>query len=100
VIIAGFQSRGTRGSQLAEGATEVKIHGAYVPVRAEVVAIDAFSGHADSDDLMAWADTSREAPQTSFVIHGEPEASAALRTRLRGASWTAVIPKFGERVVV
>ena len=100
VIIAGFQSRGTRGSQLAEGATEVKIHGAYVPVRAEVVAIDAFSGHADSDDLMAWADTSREAPQTSFVIHGEPEASTALRTRLRGASWTAVIPKFGERVVV
>ncbi len=100
VVIAGFQSQGTRGRQLAEGATEVKIHGAYVPVRAEVVAIDAFSGHADSDELIAWADVHRTPPSTTFVIHGETEASMALRTRLRNAAWTSVIPRFGERVVV
>lgn len=100
VVITGFQSRGTRGRQLAEGATELKIHGAYIPVRAEIVAIDAFSAHADSDDLVEWADISRPAPVSCFVVHGEPEASGALRERLQAALWTTVVPRFGERVVV
>lgn len=100
VVIAGFQSRGTRGRQLADGATEVKIHGAYIPVHAEVVTIDAFSGHADSSDLLEWADTTRPAPLSCFIVHGEEEASVALRERLRAALWTAVVPRFGERVVL
>ena len=100
VVIAGFQAQGTRGRLLAEGATEIKIHGGYVPVRAEVVNIDAFSGHADASDLLAWADPSRDPPQTTFVVHGEPEASNALHDRLHAASWTAVVARYGERVVI
>ena len=34
IVLAGYQSMGTRGAALAAGAQEVRIHGAWVPVRA------------------------------------------------------------------
>ncbi len=99
VILPGFQAMGTRGRQLCDGVEHVKIHGAYVPVRARIVAIDSFSAHADVDELLLWADGSR-IPETAFVIHGELEASAALARQLRGLAWNAVVPRFAERVVI
>ena len=54
ILLPGFQAPGTRGDALANGAESVKIHGAYVPVRAEVVRLDAFSAHADQGQLLDW----------------------------------------------
>ena len=51
VLIVGFAAEGTRARDLAEGARTIKIHGEYVPVRAEIVQADAFSAHADADDV-------------------------------------------------
>lgn len=99
IAIIGFAAEGTRARQLAQGAHTVKIHGEYVPVRAEVVTFDAFSAHADAGELEQWA-TSAEAPQTCYAVHGEPAAADALASRLRGHGWTAVIPREGERVLV
>lgn len=100
VAIVGFAAEGTRARQLLEGATEIKIHGRYVPVRADVYSLDAFSAHADSDELVAWA-TATTAPSTCYVVHGEQHSSRALADRLRGdAGWTTVVPHQGERVVI
>ena len=69
-----------------------------VPVRAEICSIDTFSVHADSDELVGWMRPAR-APETTFVVHGEPAASAALRDRIdRDLRWTAIVPQHGERV--
>src|SRR5665647_3851608 len=46
VILTGYQAVGTRGRLLADGATELKMYGGYVPVRAEVVVDHGFSVHA------------------------------------------------------
>ena len=98
VAIVGFAAEGTRARQLLEGAKTLKIHGRYVPVRADVYALDAFSAHADCDELAAWA-TAAPAPSTCYVIHGEPSSSHALADRLHNdAGWTAVVPQQGERV--
>jgi metallo-beta-lactamase family protein len=98
VVLVGFQAEGTRGRALAEGAAAVKLFGRYVPVRAEVAVVDAFSVHADADELVEWMRPAR-APRTAFVVHGEPSASAALRDRLaHELEWTAVVPAHGERV--
>ena len=100
VLIVGFAAEGTRARDLVSGAHAVKIHGEYVPVRAEVLEIDAFSAHADTDDVLAWLATS-EPPLATYVIHGEPEASASLRARIdRDLGWTAAVPRLGERVVL
>ena len=100
VLIVGFAAEGTRARDLANGARVIKIHGEYVPVRAEVTEVDAFSAHADADDVLAWlADAPR--PEVTYVVHGEPSAAAALRDRIDSElGWTAVVPALGERVVI
>ena len=54
VLLVGFQAVGTPGRMLLDGAHEIKIHGQYVPVRAEIVEIEAFSVHADASELVDW----------------------------------------------
>jgi metallo-beta-lactamase family protein len=99
VILTGYQAVGTRGRDLAEGARTVKIHGRYVPVRAEVVVDDEFSAHADADELLAWLGRMPGEPRTVFVVHGERTASAAFARRIEDElGWPAVVPDLGERV--
>jgi metallo-beta-lactamase family protein len=100
VVLTGYQVPGTRGRALADGAREIKIHGRYIPVRAEVVDIRGFSAHADSGQVLDWLRQSPE-PRSVFVVHGEPESAAAfvesVHTQL---GWTAVAPRYQERVRV
>jgi metallo-beta-lactamase family protein len=99
VVLTGYQALGTRGRQLQDGATQVKIHGRYVPVRAEVVDVPDFSVHADAAALVDWLSGAPEPPQVVYVVHGEPDSAAALARRIREElEWFAVVPRFGERV--
>jgi metallo-beta-lactamase family protein len=101
VILTGYQAVGTRGQQLAAGAHTIKLLGRYVPVRAEVLQVDAFSVHADADELLGWLGQVPEPPEVAFVVHGEPGASATLADRLEAElGWTAVVPRSMERVRV
>ena len=98
VILTGYQVPGTRGRALADGAPNLKIHGSYVPVRAEVVNIRGFSAHADSSMVIDWLKGIHE-PRGAFVVHGEPDSAAALAGTLRTSlDWNAVVPRFQERV--
>lgn len=99
VAIVGFAAAGTRARQLVDGARELKIHGEYVPVRAEVAVFDAFSAHADAAELVEWA-TRAPVPRGTYVVHGERHASVALADRLRERGGTVVVPREGERVLV
>jgi len=99
IVFAGFQVGGSRGAHLVAGAREVKIHGEYVPVRAPVSALEGFSGHADADELLAWLRQMPGRPRQAFVVHGEPDASDALRMRLKDElGWAARVPQHGETV--
>ncbi len=99
VILTGFQAAGTRGRALQEGASQLKMHGRYVSVRAEVVSDDEFSVHADGDELIAWLAALAPAPSTVFLVHGEQGSSTALRDRVHSElGLTAVVPSLGETV--
>jgi metallo-beta-lactamase family protein len=99
VVLTGYQAEGTRGQQLLNGARQVKMHGRYVPVRAEIVQIADFSVHADASELVAWLGRAPRTPDTVYVVHGEPESSAGLAARIdRELHWPAVVPRYGERV--
>lgn len=99
VVLTGYQAVGTRGRSLADGAQEIKMHGDYVPVRAEVVQVEEFSVHADSSDLLAWLAALDPAPRRVLVNHGEPGSSAALAARIRRElGITAVVPADAEVV--
>jgi metallo-beta-lactamase family protein len=99
VVLTGYQAEGTRGQQLQNGARQVKMHGRYVPVRAEIVQIPDFSVHADASELVAWLGRAPRAPHTVYVVHGEPTSSAALANRItQELHWCAIVPRYGERV--
>ena len=99
VVLAGYQAGGTRGAALRDGATEVKIHGQYIPVRAEVVSLDMFSAHADRDELLRWLGGFETAPRRTFIIHGEPAGSDALRHSVKERlGWDVRVPEHQERI--
>lgn len=99
VVLSGFQAVGTRGRDLLEGAQQLKMHGRYVRVRAEVVKLPGFSAHADADELVQWLARAARPPETCYVVHGEQEASALLADRIREElDWTVVAPRPGEVV--
>ncbi|HRL22121.1 MAG TPA: MBL fold metallo-hydrolase [Alcaligenes sp.] len=98
LLFSGFQAAGTRGRKLLDGATETRIYGQWMPIKAQVVELPMLSAHADSDELMRWLSGFHQAPRRVFVVHGEPEASEALRERiLRELDWTVSVPLQGQR---
>lgn len=99
VVLTGYQAVGTRGRQLAEGATELKMYGGYVPVRAEVVVDDGFSVHADATELLAWLQELPTAPETVYIVLGEPESSRSMAAMVRAETgWCVVVARLGEKV--
>jgi len=97
VLLVGYQSAGTRGRSLADGVQELKIHGQYVQVRAQVRKLDGLSAHADYAELIAWLKASHAQPRRVFVTHGEPAAADAFRRRLRDElGFDAVVPDHGS----
>ena len=79
VVFIGFQSPGTRGFSIKNGAREVKMYGELVPVRAQVAALEQFSDHADTPELLEWLHTFKNVPSQTYLVHGEPAAAAALQ---------------------
>ncbi|MFF9481864.1 MBL fold metallo-hydrolase RNA specificity domain-containing protein [Streptomyces sp. NPDC014733] len=100
VVVVGFAAAGTRARDLVDGARVLKMFGEYVPVRAEVANVPHFSAHADAGQIIDWL-RGAPAPHTTYLVHGEPDASAALRDRIDDElGWTAVVPRSGEAVLV
>ena len=97
IVFAGFQAAGTRGAAMLAGANQIKIHGGYVPVKAEVINLSMLSAHADVDDIMGWLRTATSPPRTTFVTHGEPTAADALRHRIEEElHWNTRVPDYRD----
>ncbi|NMG38323.1 MBL fold metallo-hydrolase [Chelativorans sp. ZYF759] len=94
ILFSGYQAAGTRGRAMVQGAREIKIHGQWVPVRAEVDDLSMLSAHADGNELMRWLSGFQHAPSRVFIVHGEDEAAEALRVRIdRELGWNATVPR-------
>jgi metallo-beta-lactamase family protein len=101
VIFIGFQAPGTRGAIIKGGAPEVKIFGEFVPIRAQVAALEQFSDHADPPEMLEWLRTFKNKPATTYLVHGEPSASSQLRDRMKKElGWNVQVAEYMERVEV
>ena len=70
VLFVGYQSEGTLGAKLLDGAAEIKLFGETVAVNAEIAQMDRISGHADRDMLLNWLQNISPKPQKVYVNHG------------------------------
>ena len=77
VVFVGYQAGGTFGRILLDGATEVKLFGEAIDVKAEVVKLDGVSGHADKNGLIKWVQSFKNRPRQVFVVHGEDQVATS-----------------------
>lgn len=97
VLLMGYQAEGTRGRVIQEKKESVKIHGKQVPINAHVEMIDAYSGHADFLEMLAWLMPFNKKPKKVFIVHGEEEAAQAMAEHIRKTyHWDVAVPEFGE----
>src|SRR5690606_25766930 len=83
LLLVGYQSVGSLGRLLADGAKRVRIDGEEVRVRAKVARIRGYSGHADRDQLVHFVAEGGENAKQIFVTMGEEQSSLFLVQRLR-----------------
>jgi metallo-beta-lactamase family protein len=97
VLLVGYQPPSTRGSLLLAGASELKIYGQYIPVRASIEEISTLSAHADQKEMLKWLKMFNHAPKNTFIVHGEPQASEALRLKMKDElGWNVSVPSAQE----
>src|SRR5215813_10160147 len=99
VIFIGFQAPGTRGAIIKSGAKSVRIFSEEVPIRAHVAALEQFSDHADTEELLVWLRTFTRAPKATYLVHGEPEAASRLQQTMKSQlGWNVEIAQWLEKV--
>ena len=71
ILFVGYQSIGTPGRALIDGAEEIKLFGETVDVRAKIMQLKGVSGHADQEGLLNWMGGFKNSPKRVFVVHGD-----------------------------
>lgn len=82
-MFVGYQSVGTLGRSLVEGADEVRLFGEPIQVRAQIKQLRGLSGHADKEGLIEWLSAFKEKPKKVFVVHGEDSVCVSFAECLR-----------------
>ncbi|HET9785494.1 MAG TPA: MBL fold metallo-hydrolase [Pyrinomonadaceae bacterium] len=77
VLIVGFQSQGSLGRKLVDGAKSVMMFGEEVPVNASIHTMGGFSAHADQKGLLEWFGTLAPSRPRTIITHGEDRARRA-----------------------
>jgi metallo-beta-lactamase family protein len=101
ILFIGFQAPGTRGFAIKSKSDEVKIFGDFIPIRAQIAALEQFSDHADPPELLEWLRTFRNRPESTYLVHGEADASGQLRDLMnKELGWNVQVARYLEKVDV
>lgn len=101
ILLIGYQSVGTPGRFIQEGARKIKIFGEDVSIKAKLEIISSYSGHKDSDHLVEFVSQTADTLKKVFVVMGEPRSSLFLAQKLRdNLGVETYVPKRGEVVVL
>ncbi len=99
VVFAGFQAAGTRGESMLRGVEQIKIHGAYYPVKAEIHNLENLSAHGDFEEILHWLREFKTKPIHTWVTHGEPVAADAMRLHIQDElGWSVSVAEYRDTV--
>ncbi|MBE5825727.1 MAG: MBL fold metallo-hydrolase [Butyrivibrio sp.] len=71
ILFVGYQSVGTTGRAIIDGAEQLKLFGETVDVKADICKLEGLSGHADKNGLIDWIEGFTDRPKRVFIVHGE-----------------------------
>ena len=101
VMFVGYQAAGTRGRSLVDGARTVRIKGRDVPVAATIEKLDSLSAHADAGEILRWLSGFSTPPSMTYLVHGEPVALDALRTKVEAEKkWPVRVAGYRQTVEI
>ena len=101
LLFVGYQGQGTLGSQLQAGVKTVRIDGEMRDVRCQIRSISGFSAHADESELLDGIRAFKKPRlRRVFIVHGDPDAQAAIEPKIRALGFDTHIPKWHERVTL
>ena len=101
ILVVGFMAKDTLGRKIVERKEKVKIFGEEYTLRAEVEVLDAFSAHADRDELLEYVNHTKDSLRGVFVVHGEEEQSQALADGIKNLGiQNVMVPDLGEEVTI
>jgi metallo-beta-lactamase family protein len=99
LLMVGYQSRGSVGRALVDGAKDVKVAGVRVPVRARTHIFGGLSGHAGQRDLLRWFGSIVPSRPRLVLTHGEDAQRSAMRDRIRERyGITGEMPAYRETI--
>ena len=96
ILFVGYQSVGTMGRQLYDGAKTVRLFNESIMVNAEIRALHAISGHADQAGLLTWIGSFEPRPARVFVTHGEEGSALAFASLLEERGMKTLVPYSGD----
>lgn len=100
ILIVGFMAEHTLGRKIVEKENTIKIFGDEYKLNAEVIVMDSYSAHADSNELLEYCSKlDKGRIQHLFLVHGEINQQEILKSKLESAGFNSVlIPQRGESV--
>jgi len=98
ILIVGWMAQHTLGRRLVERQRRVRIWGVERDLRAQVVVLNAFSAHADRDDLVAFAEACGASTRKFFLVHGEPDPQRSLAAAMKERGMRVHIPRRNDAI--
>jgi metallo-beta-lactamase family protein len=101
ILFVGYQAGGTLGRQILDSTPgqEVRILGQMYPVKAKIVRVHGFSGHADRKELLEWVKNLKQPPRKIFLIHGEKESAKNFcQYLIDNTGWNVMVPEYRQEV--
>lgn len=97
ILFVGYQSEGTVGRKLIDGAKSVKLFGEEITVNAKIETLTGISGHADKDMLIGWLSAMTQKPEKIFVNHGNDAVTDTFAREIENTlGVTAIAPFSGD----
>lgn len=96
ILFVGYQSVGTLGRILYDGAKKVRLFDEEIEVKAEIHMLRAISGHADKSGLETWAKSFSPVPTRYFICHGEEKVAESFAQDLAGQGLSTAVPYNGD----
>jgi metallo-beta-lactamase family protein len=98
IVIIGYQSEGTVGRMLVDGAKMVRLLGEEIAVNAHVHTLGGFSAHADQKGLLEWLSYFNNPRLEVFVNHGEEKVSVELAQVIQQKfNYKTIVPQWREK---
>ncbi len=99
ILVVGYMAENTLGKRIVDRAPFVRIFGVEYELNAEVVIINAFSGHADKNELSDFVSGCLPLKKI-FLVHGDTEQTSGLFQTLSQKGLNVYIPSRDEEILL